>query len=123
MVKKLIITILIIFLLTSCATPVKKIDIVESKIPVLYVIKPPDVDKPDLQILNLTDTERKDIGEVSKAYAIDIIQLTNYIEILELIINKYKELSKNNSLENLSEIDLKTIKDTEEYFNSLKGKK
>lgn len=82
--------------LMGCASAVPKIQVKEVKIPVPYVPAPPEVERPNLLIKSLNEEDKKDIGKVSKAYGIDIQQITEYTALLEMIINKYRELSNSN---------------------------
>jgi hypothetical protein len=66
--------------------------------PVYYVPAPPHVDRPALDINNLTDAQKNDIGQLAAAYKITIKELEDYSIELETIIAKYAELSKNNQI-------------------------
>jgi len=63
-------------------------------VPIYTVPKPPEAERPVLQIEALTEEQKKDAGEVAKAMTISIAQLKDYIAVLERILNKYKELAE-----------------------------
>lgn len=90
-----IITLIIFSLLVGCSSvPIIKTQTVNK--PVIYVPEPPTVTRPNLEIFNLSEEDKKDIGKVSKAHGVDLVQLSDYVNILELIIDKYRELAKEN---------------------------
>lgn len=107
MVNKLILFILI-FLLVGCETiggTKVKTEFKDKPVPVIMVPAPPDVKRPQLEIHRLTPEQLQSYGEVAKAATASVKQLLIYSEILEAIVNKYRELSK----------------DSEERYNQLKS--
>lgn len=99
-------------LLCSCTPdPIIKYKYIEKAVPVNAVPAPPEVEKPVYETTRLTEEDRKDIGKVAKAVAIESKQKDGYIKILELIINRYKELSESAGV-HVEPLELPTEKDT-----------
>ena len=92
MVKYLSICLLAL-MLVSCATQPTKTVYVDKNIPVYIVPAPPKVEKPILIINSLTDAQKNNIGELTKAYAISLKQTMQYACKLKNIVDKYTELS------------------------------
>jgi len=92
---KLATTIAILLLLTGCPKEqLVKTVYVEKKVPVNAVPAPPNIPVPTYEVSKLTPAERNDLGTFVKAVTTDNKTKDGYIEILELVINKYKELAK-----------------------------
>lgn len=86
-IKILLVLIMLSLSLSGCRWPVREKIIYEDRyIPIPYVPTPPDVERPEFYANTLTDEQRKDIGELSKAYVISTQELKNYASNLELII-------------------------------------
>lgn len=89
-----------LLLLGLCATmimgctPQVKTVYQKVEVPIYIVPKPPAYQRPTLYIETMTDEQKNDIGELSKGYAVSIIQIKQYACYLEQIVNKYKELSE-----------------------------
>lgn len=64
--------------------------------PVLYCPAPPQVNKPELKIDQLTDEDKRDPGKVAKYIAASIVQLEQHIIKLEEILSEYKRISEEN---------------------------
>ena len=82
--------------LTGCGTlckPKESIVYQEKKVPIYIVLEPPVTSRPELEISTLSVEQKGDLGELAKANKITIIQLKQYVEILESIIEKQRELS------------------------------
>lgn len=106
---KLILTFLAFFAITAC-TPrvVVKDRVIEKDIPIYVIPSPPDIGpRPILDIDTLTVEDRKNVNREAKAYVVSIEQLKKYAENLELIVNKYKELS--NTSTPIDKLDTKTF--------------
>lgn len=83
--------------LTACkSNPIIENHYIDKPVPVNAVPKPPALEtiRPVYETSKLTPEDRKDIGIVSKAVAVELKQKDAYIGILELIINTYKGLSE-----------------------------
>lgn len=98
MVKKLLITMILSGLIGCATSPtvVTHTIIQKVNIPIPECPAPPIVEKPILGISKLTDDQQKDIGELSKGYAISLKQTEDYANQLLVIIKKYDDISKNN---------------------------
>lgn len=92
---KLILAVSVALLLSSCAADkvIVKTEYVEKKVPIAVVPTPPQTNKPVSDVSTLTPEQRKDIGILSKALVATVKGQEDYIRILELIINRYKELA------------------------------
>ena len=82
-----------LLILTGCFAPKEHIIYKEVKVPIVKVLAPPVVNKPELAITTLTPEQKDDLGELAKAYKITIMQLEQYVTILEDILAKQKELA------------------------------
>ncbi len=84
-----------ILILPGCSLFGEKIRIVnepiEVKVPLLYCPAPPEFNRPDLQINQLTDAQKLSDGELVKAYAASMLQLLGYTKELENIVQSYDE--------------------------------
>ncbi len=92
---KLLGIIAMVALTTACVPKtIIKTEYVEKRVPVNAVPAPPKVERPVYETSKLTPEDRKDIGKVTQAVTTESKQKDGYIEILETVINKYKELSE-----------------------------
>ena len=84
-----------ILALVACNTSNKRVHTVYDKnyIPVNVVPKPPLVTRPTLLIHKLSEEDLKKDGELVKAYKVSLHQLMEYAKTLELVYNKYNDLS------------------------------
>lgn len=64
-------------------------------IPIPYVPEPPEVTEPEYYSTTLTEEQRNDIGELSKAYVIDSKQALSYASNLKKVHDTYKILAEN----------------------------
>lgn len=80
--------------LTACGSLPTKTEIQYVDRPILFCPAPPVTERPILLIDQLTDEDKKDPGKVAQIYKAAIKQLTNHVEELELIIDRYDETSK-----------------------------
>lgn len=69
----------------------------EKEVPVFKVPVPPTVDKPVLQVESLTTEQMENPNLVSQAYVLSLVSAELYALQLKTIVDKYKELSKNNT--------------------------
>ena len=91
---KLTLTISACMLISACVPRiVTKQQIVEKDVPIYVVPAPPDTQRPILDIDKLTVDDRKNSNVEAKAIAVSLEQLKKYAESLELIVNKYREVS------------------------------
>ena len=91
---KLIAMTAMVVLMTACVPKtIIKTEYVEKRVPVNAVPAPPKIEVPVYETTKLTPEDRKDIGRVSQAVTVEAKQKDGYIKILELVINKYKELA------------------------------
>ena len=79
--------------LVGCELLPVRVEVVEVKIPVAVVPKPPIVLKPKLE-LESTTIVKDGYGGYVKALEIDMIRMRTYSSNLENIINTYKDLSE-----------------------------
>jgi hypothetical protein len=86
--------VLIIFM-SGCRSVQPKTETIykDKYIPIIIVPHPPEIKPPDYYTRSLTEEQKDDIGEVSKAYIISSTEAINYIENLESIYETYKELA------------------------------
>lgn len=91
MARRTIIVIFSFFLISCESIPTK---VEQVQVPVLICPKPPDIEKPDLEIYKLTEEDRKDPGKVAQAIKITLIQLQSYGVLLETIVKTYKNTSE-----------------------------
>lgn len=102
--NKIFIALSLALLLSGCETT-KKIVYKEVPYPVYVVPAPPEIERPVLQIHKLTDEQKAIDGEILKAERASVVQLLSYIDELELIVGKYRELSVESS-KNLDRLKL-----------------
>lgn len=89
-----IITGFTVLLLTACGSMPVKTEIQYVDRPILICPAPPHTERPILLIDSLTEEDKKDPGNVVQTYKATIKQLTNHVEELEIIIDRYDETSK-----------------------------
>ena len=92
-IKLLVVAAMVVFTTACVPDPIIKTVYVEKKVPVNAVPAPPKVERPIYETSKLTAEDRKDIGRVTQAVTTEAKQKDGYIEILEMVINKYKELA------------------------------
>jgi hypothetical protein len=81
-------------MLTACAdTSVKPVSVVTKEVPVYVVPHSPPYVRPVLAITQLTDAQKDDQGELTKAYAISLKQTMQYACKLERIVDGYNDLA------------------------------
>lgn len=82
-------------LLTGCPkTPMIRTEVQEVFVPIMHCPAPPEVERPDLAIHNMTPEQKQHSGEVVKHYKATIIQLLGYSQELEQILDAYEEGSQ-----------------------------
>ncbi len=87
--------ILLISILTGCASTCEpRIEYKEKVVPVYKIPTPPKVDRIPLETDFLTEEQKQSLGDLAKAYHVDVVILLQYAKQLEEIIKKYDELSK-----------------------------
>lgn len=91
----------LVLALTGCATtqscvPVIQTEPVNVYIPIDQTQVPPDVVPPVLYASTLTPAQKADIGELSKAANVTIVQLEGYITQLKAVVDKWKQLAAQN---------------------------
>jgi hypothetical protein len=97
---KLLAVAVVVVLATACVPKtIIKTEYVEKKVPVPAVPAPPQVEKPVYETSKLTEEDRKDIGKVTQAVTVEAKQKDGYIVILEMVINKYKELADKSEIQ------------------------
>lgn len=112
MKTKLFIAAFLVVGLSGCSTFCKKEDpiiqtvYVEKKVPVNAVPQPPKVERPIPETSKLTAEDRKNIGKVSQAVVTEKEQWEGYSKILELIINKYKEMADKSEVQTDLDVEL-----------------
>jgi len=79
---------------TGCATmggqsPIQSIPV---EVPVIYVPKPPVVIKPLLAINDIDENDAGDFAEIARKYKITIIQLLDYTNQLEIVVENYDDI-------------------------------
>lgn len=98
---KIIAPLTLLITLTGCGAfdrePETVTEYQEKAVPVYSVPEPPEVPRPSLE-LEKVDEDSSD-GEVAKAYAISVMQLTDYTRLLEKVINKYREMAEEDAQE------------------------
>jgi hypothetical protein len=135
---RLLFAILLILTLSACkCEPTIKTIHDDKYVPILYVPEPPKVIVPEYYANTLTEEQKNDIGELTKAYVISSQEQKNYIKNLETVYNLYVDLAEKSkkqleALENLGEVDrslleqanveiqstLKSLSEEMEYNNS-----
>lgn len=88
------IMIISIILISGCATQ-QTVEFVEVAKPILTCPPPPGLERPDLALSTIQPGNTSTPGEVVKRYKATIIQLQKYAEELEIIVERYEEVSKN----------------------------
>jgi len=83
-----------IVLLSGCSFFKTKVKIQEVYVPLLYCPAPTKIERPDLQIHNLTPEQLKSDGEVAKAYKATVRALEGYADVLEQELTHYDDTSK-----------------------------
>ena len=66
---------------------------VKVKVPVLYSEAPPVITRPDLAIHELPGGARDDYAQIARYYKITVIQLLNYVEQMEAVLDNYQLIS------------------------------
>jgi len=93
MVRNILLTLGLV-MLTACAdTSVKPVSVVTKEVPVYVVPHSPSYARPVLAITQLTDAQKDDQGELTKAYAISLKQTMQYACKLEKIVDGYNDLA------------------------------
>lgn len=94
MKTKLLSFLAVSLIMVGCAhEPIIKYEYIEKRVPVNAVPAPPKLEKPVYETTTLTKEDRKDIGIFTQAIVVENKQKDGYIEILEMVINKYKDLA------------------------------
>lgn len=94
MVKNILFSLGIVALLAGCQDKTVKPDTVITKeVPVYVVPHSPPYVRPVLAITQLTDAQKDDQGELTKAYAISLKQTMQYACKLEKIVDGYNALA------------------------------
>jgi len=94
MVNKILLIGFVSLWIIGCKSVDPKVEYRDKAYPVYVVPHPPKVDKPKLEIENLTDSQKNDIGQLSKAYAISLKQTMQYACKLKNIVDEYEKLSE-----------------------------
>ena len=81
-----------------------KVEYRDVYVPVATVPQPPDVPKPTYEYPKLTPQQKDDIGVVTKALVEDTKRKDGYINILELIINTYKQEADKSKVQTTLEV-------------------
>jgi len=90
---KTVLVLLAMFLLVGCAQCKPKIEIIEVKIPVATVPKPPVTVKPTLEV-ETADIAVSGYDGYVKSLESDLVRMKTYSESLENVINTYDTMSK-----------------------------
>jgi hypothetical protein len=91
--KNILLALVLSVFLTGCELFPTKVQVVEVKIPVATVPKPPVTVRPKLE-LESTSIVKDGYDGYVKALEIDMIRMRTYSSNLENIINTYKDLSE-----------------------------
>jgi len=67
---------------------------IKVQVPVLYTPTPPVLIRPDLAIHELPSGARNNYAQIARHYKITVIQLLNYVEQLEIVLDDYKLISE-----------------------------
>ena len=107
--KKLLVIIPLLLILTGCGTTKTHIIYKDKYVPIPIVPQPPVVESPDYYINSLTEEQKNDIGELSKAYVISGQEAINYTRNLREVYESYKQMAKNSesrlkALENMGAV-------------------
>ena len=94
--KKIIIAMMLVVLMTGCASKQVRIrsEVQEVQVPLLYCPAPPVISEPSLPIHNMTPDQLADDGEVVKHYKATVKTLIGYIDELEKGLQSYDETSR-----------------------------
>ena len=87
-------------LLSGCAMKAPELQVVPVYTPVPTVIKLPVLERPQLAIHTLTDEQQQQDGEVVKAVIASMIQLINYAQSLEKIIESVNNMDQSEEPDN-----------------------
>lgn len=92
--RNILLSILVMASLTACwnRDDIVRPDVREVPVPVAYVPKPPDVKRPILATETLSEEDKKNVGVLVKAHRVALQQTLSYAEILENIVNVYRNL-------------------------------
>lgn len=96
---KHLLTILVITMLTACATT-PDVEYREKKVPIYMVPEPPTIERPELPIHNLDfnwnspEEIADNVGAVAQAYVISVRLLINWGEANEEVVLAYKDMSE-----------------------------
>lgn len=106
--NKIMIAMLACFTLTACWNRDGNIktEIREVPVAVAYVPKPPAIARPVLATDQLTEEQKKDVGQLVKAHRVALQQTISYSSLLEDVIAVYSRLHEE------TKIHLETLKDT-----------
>lgn len=85
---------MVMVIMTGCSLFPVKTEYIKVSYPVLVCPDPPELKAPELYINKLTLDDSVDFGKVAKYYDITLKQLTDYIDDLELVIDRYSKTSK-----------------------------
>lgn len=91
---KLLIAVVLVLTLSACGPQQVKTVYKDKYVPILYVPTPPKITVPEYYANSLTEEQKNDIGELTKAYIISSHQQHNHIKNLEKVYNLYVELSE-----------------------------
>lgn len=97
MIKRIIGITLATLLLSGCGTFGKRelvTQTIKVQVPVLYSPEPPVLTRPDLAIHELPAGARNNYAQIARHYKITVIQLLNYVEQLEIVLDDYKLISE-----------------------------
>lgn len=89
-----LITISLILLMTGCSWLPKQTEYVKVSYPILVCPAPPVIQEPSLYINKLSPADSKNYKKVAQYYDITLQQLTNHIDQLELVIDRYNKTSE-----------------------------
>ena len=97
--KKNITLIMLVVLLSGCGIfktkpPIVITEYKDKYVPVYIIPAPPKTERPSSALTALTEEQKKSLGEVVKAYVIEVNQQDAYIVLLEEVLKKYQELSQ-----------------------------
>lgn len=89
------ITLIILSLsMMGCVAPRVKTVYQDKYIPIPYIPAPPHVEEPEYYSNTLTEAQKEDIGELTKAYVIDSKQAVSYAENLKKVYDSYTKLAE-----------------------------
>jgi hypothetical protein len=93
---KLLLTVMLSLLLTACSTQIKTV-YQDRYVPIILVPPPPELTVPEYYINTLTEEQKQDIGEVTKAYVVSAQQAQNYLSNLKEVYNLYLRLAEDSA--------------------------